>query len=78
MCYISCICLKRYKRKMCTTIVLSVLYSLQVGGLYHKNQNPNGDLDFLNFVYKSSGFSIGNFLVAFSGFQKFRVDGFLF
>ena len=42
-----------------------------------KKKNPYGDMDFWNFVPKSIGSSVGNFLAKFWCFQKIRLKGFL-
>ena len=75
--YRSCIYLKRYKRKMCTAIVLWVKNSWQVWGLPPRKKIPYGDLDFWNFVPKSIGSSVSENFANFWCFQKIRLKGFL-
>ena len=46
---------------MCTTIVFGFNILDMLEDRTHENQNPYRDLDSLNFIYKSLGFSVGNF-----------------
>ena len=46
-------------------------------GCTYEKKFPYGDLDFLNFEPKSIGSSVSDFFAIFSGFQKFRLKGFL-
>ena len=74
--YKSCIYLKRYKRKMCTAIVLWVYILDKLEGWTQEKQIRYRDLDFLNFEPKSIGSSVSDFSAKFWFFQKFRLKGF--